>query len=110
MRQIGNVEKQRPLSGLGLPRVFFELRHFLTHLSYCSLVACGLLTSRTFRSDFFREAFSFRLELLKPSLRSAPFPIAFDHIIHGFHELWITRGQPLLHEIGLVANEPDIEH
>ncbi len=98
------------MGGVELLGFVFELRDFVAELAHLRLDRRGIFTLCFLGADFLAGAFAVALQLLELRLGRAALLIAGEDFIHGGNQRGITRRETLFHEVGLFAEEADIEH
>ena len=111
MRQIRDREQQFALLRIQRIGITADLVDAVADAAHLGLDGAGVLTLLLRHADLLADAVAVALQLLPLRFHRTTMLIDREHLVHHRHrELAATRGEALLHMIGLFADESDVEH
>ena len=87
-----------------------KIDNLLADFPHAHFKLTGRFTTAAFRADFFAQSISLRVELLQCGLIFSSLRIDAQKIIDLCFLGSAARSQPAFHEVGLFANETNVEH
>ncbi len=110
VRQIWEGQKEVTLLGVGGVGFRADLINALPDAAHFGFLGGGVLAVFATESDFFGEAVAITLQLLALSLGGAAGSIEGEDLIDQSGKRGIAGGETLFDEVGIFAQEADVEH